>query len=180
MWDRFLSDDAAQRMAASGCGAQIGNLVPWPLVRFWKSKLFSVKLDGCGCQIMGLFSEIFFLIKFWSTFKSWTNGLASQRKFSTCVQLAFSFGHPLAMTCDDFDRAQIRTQVFQRLVIQRKSTQVDRKSSVYAWNLRIIATCVNWTCESIRSATHHKSVYTQVLVLQTCVDLRFRLAEAFE
>ena len=89
MWDRFLSDDAAQRMAASGCGAQIGNLVPWPLVRFWRSKLFSVKLDGCGCQIRGLFSEIFFLIKFWSTFKSWTTDSQVNASFRHAFNLRF-------------------------------------------------------------------------------------------
>ena len=29
--------------------------------------------------------------------KPWPNGLASRRKFWTCI----SFGHPLASTCDD-------------------------------------------------------------------------------
>ena len=41
----------------------------------------------------------------------------------------------LATTCVDFGRAQIRMQVdasFYRLATQRKSTQADRKSTVYA------------------------------------------------
>ena len=64
--------------------------------------------------------------------KPWPNGLASRRKFLTCVQLVFR----LATTCVDFGRAQIptqaATQVLHRLATQRKSTQVYHKSSVYA------------------------------------------------
>ena len=60
------------------------------------------------------------------------------------------------MTCFDFGRAQIRTQVDVSLATQRMSTQVDRKSTVYAWNLRLLATYVN--LQAHRLATHRKSV----------------------
>ena len=36
-------------------------------------------------------------VKYFQNIKPWPNGLASRRKFATCV----SFGHPLASTCDD-------------------------------------------------------------------------------
>ena len=51
----------------------------------------------------------------------------------TCVDLC-----GLAMTCVDFGELKFvrkSTHVFHRLATQRKSTQVDRKSSVYAWNV---------------------------------------------
>ena len=47
---------------------------------------------------------------------------------STCV----SFGHPLALTLVELKFVRKSTQVFHRLATQRKSTQVDRKSNVYA------------------------------------------------
>ena len=70
-------------------------------------------------------------------------------------------------TCVDFGRAKFvrkLMQVFHRLAAQRKSTQVDRKSAVYAWNLLLFALCMNL-----------RAVCTQVLVFQTCVDLQVRL-----
>ena len=57
------------------------------------------------------------------------NGLASQRKFWTYVQLAFRLAthlRRLASTCVDFSRAS-RRKGFFRLATKRKSTQVDRK-----------------------------------------------------
>ena len=90
--------------------------------------------------------------------KPWPNGLASRRKStqvfdlrSTCV----SFGHPLALTCVELKFVPKPTQIFYRLATHRKSTQVDRKSTVYAWNLRLFATCVNLR---ILLATHRKSI----------------------
>ena len=78
-------------------------------------------------------------------FKSWPNGLASRRKFLTFV----SFGHPLAWTYDDFGRAQTRMQLHARF--KRKSTQVERKSAVYVWNLPLFVICVNLlACENRR------------------------------
>ena len=44
-------------------------------------------------------------------------------------------------TCVDFGPAQIRTQV--ATIFLQLFLQVDRKSSVYAWNLRHFATCAN-------------------------------------
>ena len=68
------------------------------------------------------------------------NGLASRRKFSTYVQLL--------VVALEFVRKS--TQVFSCLATQRKSTQVDRKSSV---------------CLKLASRLR------QVLVLQTCFSL---------
>ena len=50
------------------------------------------------------------------------------------------------------------SQVFRRLATQRKSTQFDRKSTVYARNSRPFATCVNLRVDlRIRLATLRKS-----------------------
>ena len=95
-----------------------------------------------------------------------------------CVQFAFRLA-----ACVDVDWARIRrrksTHVFQRLATQRKSTQVDRKSTVYAWNK--CATLCNLCEIASRLANpfgHPSQVRTQVLVLQTCVDLQ-RLESPF-
>ena len=70
------------------------------------------------------------------TTKSWTNGLASRRKLtqvfdlrSTCV----SFGHPLALSCVDIGRAQIRTQVDASFSPFGHPTEVDtiRSEAIY-------------------------------------------------
>ena len=48
----------------------------------------------------------------------------------------------LSLTLAELKFARKSTHVFHRLATQRKSTQVDRKSTVYsAWNLRLFATC---------------------------------------
>ena len=88
---------------------------------------------------------------------------------SICV----SFGHPLALTC---------TQVFRRLATQRKSTQVDHKSSVHAWELQLFATCVNLPLDSqVRLATHRKSACKFWLCkLASCTNLRVHLARALD
>ena len=83
----------------------------------------------------------------------------------TCVDL-----HRLATTCVDFGRAQIWTQVdasfFYRLATQRKSTQVDTNymREMYGF-LRLASRLAN-------PFGHPSQVRAQVLVLQTCVDLR--------
>ena len=120
--------------------------------------------------------------------KLWPKGLASQPKFSTCVQLALRLVAHLrwiTMTCVDFGPSQIHVQVdtsfsafgyptqvdtswsraicicvkfmtfatcvnvgadlWIRLATKRKSTQVDYKSSVYAWNLHSLR--LSWTCQ---------------------------------
>ena len=83
------------------------------------------------------------------------NGLASERQFSTCAQLAFCLATHLrwlALTLVELKFVRKSTQVFHRLATQLKSTQVDRKSAVYAWNLRPFA-----TCESVRKFVHMSS-----------------------
>ena len=84
------------------------------------------------------------------------------------VRLPFNL-RGLATACVDFGRAQIRTstQVFHRLATQRKSTQVDRKSTAYARNVRNFATCG----KVANPFGHPSQVRTQVLVLRTCVGL---------
>ena len=72
---------------------------------------------------------------------------------STCVQLAFGLAthlHWLAWTLVELKFVRKSAQLFHRLATQRRSTQVDRKSTVYAWNLRLFATCESvWprTCD---------------------------------
>ena len=111
-------------------------------------------------------------------------GLAKRtRKSDASFRLAFitncvSFGHPLALTCDDFVGAQFRTQIdasFHRLATQHKSTQVDRKWTVYAWKSTTFLQLA-WTCEPTLRRANPFGHPSQVLVLQTCVDLRVRLA----
>ena len=95
-------------------------------------------------------------------FKSWPNELARRCKSTqvydqrpTCV----SFGNPLVLTLVELKFVRKSTQIFPRLATQRKSTQVDCKSTVYAWNLRLIATSVNLRADlRIRLDTHRKSV----------------------
>ena len=107
------------------------------------------------------------ILRGFSRLKPWPNELASRPIFdlcSTCV----SFGHPLASTCDTELRwlwsssilIRKSTQVFHdRSATKRKSTQVDRKSTVYAWNVRVFAICVNLRDNlRIRLATRRKSV----------------------
>ena len=65
----------------------------------------------------------------------------------------------LAWTLIELKFVHKSTQVFPLLATQRKSAQVDHKSSVNAWNLRPFATCVNLRADlRIRLATLRKSV----------------------
>ena len=100
----------------------------------------------------------------------WSNGLASQCKFSICVWLAF---HLATLLC----WLGKSTQVFHRLATQHKSTRVDHKSTVYVWNLRTFRL---YGLRELASRLanpfgHHSQVR---LVLQTCADLRW-LASPF-
>ena len=90
--------------------------------------------------------------------------LASQRKFSTCVQLAFRLATHLpwlVTTCDEFSRAQIRTQVDASFSAFRHPTQVDTSWSqvnCICVKFMTFATCVNlWADLWICLATHRKS-----------------------
>ena len=92
---------------------------------------------------------------------------------STCVL----FGHPLTLTYVDFVELTVAlksTHVFHRLAAQRKPTQADRKS-VYT---REIYYFLQLASRLANSFGRPSEVRTQVLVLQTCVDLR-RLASPF-
>ena len=126
----------------------------------------------------------------------WPNG--SQCTFPTCIQLAFRLTtllrwlellSPLPPT-DLYLESTLpfelkffvrkSTQVFHRLVTQRKSTQlVGRKPSVYAWNLRLYATCelasqqVRLAIDIIASPLYK---FWFCKLASTCIDLRVRLA----
>ena len=93
------------------------------------------------------------------------NGLASRREFSTWA-LAAQFRR-IALKLVEFKFVRKSTQVFHRLATQRKSTQVDRKSSVSCiLFIRLFATCVNFRADlAIRLAIHRNSV--QFLFLPT-------------
>ena len=77
---------------------------------------------------------------------------------SACI----SFDHLRALTCDDFVRAQIHTQLDACFSPFGRSRQVDtsyHKSTVYAGNLRRCASCLNLRANlRIRLSTHRKSV----------------------
>ena len=105
-----------------------------------------------------------------------------------CSQVDASFRHGWTCshfvwspTCVDFGWAQIRTQVdasFHRLATQRRSTQIDRKSTVYPWNLRLFAICVNLQGDlRISLAAHRKSVrkFWFCKLASTCIALRLHL-----
>ena len=83
--------------------------------------------------------------------KPWSNGLGSQCKFWLVFDLRFVCANNLcglALTLVELKSVCKSMQVFHHLATQRKSTQVDRKSSVYEWNLRLVWTC-ELTCESV-------------------------------
>ena len=95
------------------------------------------------------------------------------------VELApISFGHPLVSTLVKLKFLRKSTQVFHRLATQRRSTQIDRKSTVYAWNLRLFAICVNLQGDlRISLAAHRKSVrkFWFCKLASTCIALRLHL-----
>ena len=113
----------------------------------------------------------------WS--KPWLNGLTSQRKFSTSVHATcVSFGHLLVWTCDDLrwlwsssNSYRKSTQVFHRLATQRKSTQVDRNSTVYT-DVKFMTFCdLRELARRLGNPFGHPSqIRTQVLVLRRLVS----------
>ena len=103
---------------------------------------------------------------------------------SICV----SFGHPLAMTCDEFCWLWLSSTEFVH-----KSTQVftvwppsaSRRhqlvaSQLYVRGITAFAACVNLRDSRIRLATLRKSVrkFWFCKLASTCVDVRVRLARA--
>ena len=105
--------------------------------------------------------------------KPWSNGIASQHKFCTCV----SFGHPLASTCVDFGQAQIWTQVdasflpfghpahidtsWLQVICCYKNALTNDMHEVHDFFVTCEPTC-KMTCESVWPPLQ---VRTQVLVL---------------
>ena len=72
-------------------------------------------------------------------------------------------------------------QIFNHLATQCKPAQDDCQPSVYAWNFWLFAACVNLCANQLAHPFGHPSqVSMQVLVLQTCVDLRDHLDKALE
>ena len=114
--------------------------------------------------------------------KPWPKGLASRCNFWTCI----SFGHPLACTCIDFGRAQIWMQVdatflpfghpaqvdtcWSQVICCYKNALTDEMHEIYGF-LRLVSRLANLF-------GHPSQVRTQVLVWQTCIDLRVCLAKA--
>ena len=94
----------------------------------------------------------------------WPNGLAvwrtvSQRRISTCVQLAFCLAtHLLALNLVEIEFVRKLTQAFQCLATQRKSTQVDYKTSYI---------CVKFTtfCKLHELASRLASPFGQGIIL---------------
>ena len=107
-------------------------------------------------------------------------GLAFNLRFvwpPTCVDL-----HRLAWTCVDFGRAQIWTQVDASFLPFGHPAQVDTSwSQVICCYKNALTNDMREIYGFLRLANpfgHPSQVRTQVLVLQTCVDLR-RLASPF-
>ena len=115
--------------------------------------------------------------------KPWPNGLASRRKFWICVQLAFRLATHLASTCVDFGGAQIWTQVDALLPFGHPA-QVDTSWSqeiccyknALTNDIREIYGFLRLASRLANPFGHPSQVHTQVLLLQSCVDLRVRLA----
>ena len=133
--------------------------VPW--YSFWISKMYTTASEQQQTQSPGQISQVDAL---------------SRRKFLTCV----SFGHQLALTLVELkfvlnsNWTSRRTRFFTVGLPNANSIHKDRKSTIYAWKLRLLR--LAWTCEpSCEPFGHPSQVRTQVLVLQTSVDLR-RLA----
>ena len=101
---------------------------------------------------------ILFFLFYKIIFKPWLNEFASWRKSMQVFDLrptCVSYGHPFesiwvefrlfAFHLAEFKFVLKSTQVFHRFFTQHKSTQVDRKSYVYACNLPILLHWKNLT-----------------------------------
>ena len=107
--------------------------------------------------------------------KSWPNGLASQHKFSTCVQLAFRLATHLRWLWSSSNSHESRRNFFCIGWPLNASRHTLIASQVYMreiYDLRELASRL------ANPFGHPLLVRTQVLVLQTCVDFR-RLASSF-
>ena len=138
-----------------------------------------LKLQACGTEKQ-------------RKFKRWPNGLASRRKFWTCVQIAFRLTihlRRLPSTCDDLRELALtlvelkfgRTQVDASLPFGHPA-QVDTSWSqeICCYNnaltndMREIYGFLRLASRLANPFGHLSQVHMQVLVLQTCVDLRRR------
>ena len=112
----------------------------------------------------------------WSSgIKPWPNGLTSRCKFWTCV----SFGHPLALTCDNL-RGLALTLVELKLDTSRCKfwSQVICYKNTLTNDTREICSFLRLVSRLVNPFGHPSQVRTQILVLQTCVDLWVPLARA--
>ena len=137
-----------------------------------------------------LWMRRFLQVKVWGMFWGCKVLLASRCKFRTFVQLAFRLAthlRRLATSCVDFGWAQIWTQVDASFLPFGYPVQVDTSL------LRVICNCYKNALTNdmhemygfLRAASwlvdpfgHSLQVCTQVLVLQTCIDLH-RLVSLF-
>ena len=155
-WSLDDSSDAVIAGAVQGFAAVL--VVPNDKVRLWAQIL-------CTLNKL-LLNKRSFSVSTLNIVKPWPKGLTNWCKSTKVFDLhstCDSFGHLcwLAMTCTEFGWAQIRIQEdtsFYRLTTQCRSTQVDRKSTVHAWNLRLFATSMNLRADlQISLVTHRKS-----------------------
>lgn len=51
MWNTEMSDKMIKQMSM-GCGAEVGNLIPWPEVKAWKSKFVTIE-EPSSCKVRG-------------------------------------------------------------------------------------------------------------------------------
>ena len=101
-----------------------------------------------------IFSEYFFV-----QIDRLSNPDQTDSQVNASFRLAFNLCFVSPSTCFDFGWAQIRVHVFHRLATQCKSTQVDRKSTVYAWNTACIAEY------SIQTFSHAESFLEKGVIL---------------
>ena len=118
------------------------------------------------------YQESYSKVYTWS--KPWPNELASWCKFPLATHLC-----QLVLPLVELNFVCKSMQVFHHLATQGKSIQVDQKSTVYAWNLRLFATCV-WTCKPTCESVWPPSASPYASPgLQSCCDLH-QLASPFD
>ena len=76
--------------------------------------------------------------------------------------------------------AGMSTQVFNRLATQHKSTQVEGKSSLYAWNLRLFVTCVDLRAEYVGQPSQVRKPVLSLQNLRRLVSICESVAIQFD
>ena len=113
----------------------------------------------------------------------WPNGLATESTQVFCLRsTVVSFGHPLALTCDDLSwlwSTQIRTQVDASFSPFGHPTQVDTSWSQV--NCRRVKFATFCDLRIRLAGTHRKSVrkFWFGKIASNRIDLRIRLASKF-